>query len=114
MGRQSRFAYAPRVWGFFRKHPHSKTIREYATLGRAEGWAIQRRVWGREPPRFLWLAMLMATKAWGTAALPLGPRPRWPASLVPIRRAPWREKMASAFHEGSRAQRVLRRLGLAR
>jgi glycosyltransferase involved in cell wall biosynthesis len=44
-----RVAHHGHIWGYFRRHPGSKTSSSYATLGKREVVDIQRRHWQRSP-----------------------------------------------------------------
>ena len=114
LSQRSRFAYVPGIWGFFRKHPNSKTIRQYQTLGKQEGRFVQETVWGRVPARFAWLSILMFAKAWGSFGMLLRQQPHWPYSLDPTIVAPWRERMRRSFPRDSPVERLLRALRLVR
>ncbi len=81
IGRQGPIAFAPAVWGFFRKHPDSKTTRQYRTLGKQESARVQERVWGRRVRRASWLAVLLILRMHTLATMGFV-RPRsWPQAL---------------------------------
>ena len=88
IGRLGPIVFEPRLWGFFRKHPASKTSRQYRSLGKRESAQIQERVWGRRVRRASWLAVLLMLRLHTLATMGFA-RPRlWPQALPrPKRRA---------------------------
>ncbi|MFM2420351.1 MAG: hypothetical protein RL385_5074, partial [Pseudomonadota bacterium] len=87
-----RVAHDGRIWGYFRRHPTSKTSSSYATLGRCEVAAIRRRHWKSAPSwrdrvvHTLNRAYALGYGAWLEVAAsgrvaPLPPRAH-PASLI--------------------------------
>ncbi len=110
--KSGRFAHVRGLWGFFRKHASSKTIREYYSVGQAEGRAIQEAVWGGVPPRWMWVGLLMASRLWGTVASRASPKPVWPACIGVPAKATFRERLRIMFPEGSLLRATFEKLGI--
>ena len=90
IGRKHRLAYAPGVWGYFRKHTDSKTMSQYRTVGKKEVRLVQERYYQGPPSRAWWLGGLFASRMYGLAASWAAPRAQWPDIGVPRKRATWR------------------------
>lgn len=79
--------HVPALWGYFRKHPESKTMNQYRTVGKIENLEIQRRYWGKPAGRAAWVAGLFAARAYGLIGGVLYPRPEWPRACTPRKHA---------------------------
>lgn len=111
MARHGEVIRVPGVWGFFRKHPTSKTMTSYQDIGIAEGLRVQRECWGGEVPAWKWRLVQNAMRLYGLAAGPWMEPPRWPASLPAPRPLGWTQRVFLSLHETSRLKRWMSRLG---
>jgi glycosyltransferase involved in cell wall biosynthesis len=75
LGRHGKGLFSGAIWGFFRRHDHSKTTTQYATLGKAEVAKIQVEVFGKGPSRVMWLIILAIARIYTIVIMPfLGPK----------------------------------------
>lgn len=112
--RQGRFLRVPGIWGFFRKHAESKTMTSYQDVGMAEGFQVQRDVWGGEVPMWRWRIVQNLMRAYALLASLRTAPDAWPTALPTPEPIPWRRRVVASLHETSRLKSFLRRLGWER
>lgn len=104
-----RIIHQRKIWGFFRKHPASKTMTQFRTLGLAEGARVQREVWGAEVSAWRWQIMTFLVRAYALSTSSRRAPARWPSALPPPRPVPLLRRIRDAVHEDSPLNRWLQR-----
>jgi glycosyltransferase involved in cell wall biosynthesis len=92
--------HCDRIWGFFRKHPSSKTMTSYESIGLGEVRTIQRTVWGAEIPQKCTALIATLYRLYAGIYGSYIERARWPGGVPKPPVAPWRTRVsASVRHE---------------
>jgi len=102
---QGKVVHAGRVWGFFRKHRHSKTMTQLETLGMPEGAAVQAAVWGKHVNQFQWLTAQFIARSYALLAMSFIKKPQWPVCLPQAKEQNVFRRFFKSFHRDNRGDR---------
>ncbi len=102
MAQQGRFKYCPGIWGGFRIHASSRTMKEYATFGKKDVAEVQQSVWGKQPSTLAWHSISLLVKIWGCAGIWTRNPGIWPEGFLSSDKLTIKERLSASFHEGSR------------
>lgn len=107
IAQSGRIRYCPNLWGAFRIHSDSRTMKEYASAGREDVRAVQDLVWRRRPSYLAWHGMSVIVKLWGLSSVFMRNKGCWPDGLISSDRLSWMQRLGSSFHDGSYIRRLV-------
>jgi glycosyltransferase involved in cell wall biosynthesis len=90
------------LWGFFRKHPQSKTMTQMRTLGEAEGGAIEEARWGARISPARRRAVRSFMQAYALCVTPWVRKPAWPACLPKLPPESWLRRLRKMWPKPAR------------
>lgn len=99
IAQKGRFHYVPELWAAFRMHEDSRTMNEYAYLGRREVEIIQKNIWGKTVPSWIWNGASIAIKMYGLLGSLYGNKAIWVEGLISAQRLSVKERLLKSFHK---------------
>jgi glycosyltransferase involved in cell wall biosynthesis len=99
IAQKGRFNYVPELWAAFRIHEDSRTMNEYAYLGRREVEIIQKNIWGKTVPSWIWNGASIVIKMYGLLGSLYGNKAIWVEGLISAKRLSVKERLLKSFHK---------------
>lgn len=105
---KGRFHYVPELWAAFRIHEDSRTMNEYAYLGRREVKIIQKNVWGKTVPSWIWNGASIVIKMYGLLGSFHENESVWVEGLISAERLSIKKRLLKSFHKQGLMDNLIR------